>query len=344
MSTLEDRFLKKNIPGKYSQWDEYNDPPPQNDEDDEQAEEGNGVNAFEQVRKWENDSVPKPLQISALANKNGSNMHSTGAKGVLNDYHQHKQIEKYQRQMEQEERNNILSRALNGAYLRPGESSISAASLAESKKQHEGESEDEFLAQYRQKRLNQMKQSHSLPCFGNFSELETPYEYADVIDKSDPQISVIIHIYEPSIPECNLLNQHLDHLARNDLKVGTRFCRIRAFTLKDNFDIIGLPVLVLYRSSKLVKNWTRVIDYFAPESRRKFTLNDVQELLEPEIENGLYMMKNLEAYKEEKQKMDTYSEHINSSRNQNYTDYDDYDSEDAELDELCADFIPSVSD
>ena len=347
MTDLEDRFLKKNIPGKYSQWDDFNEKRQNEEEDDDQMDEWefdkNKSTEFEQVRKWDRDSVPKPLQISALASKNNINnsKHATGPKGVLNDYREQKQLEAYNRQIEEEERKKILSRALNGSYLKHGESSISAASLeAASKSKNirdkQDNDDDDFLAKYREKRLQQMKYSYSLPRFGNFIELESRFEYVDTIDETDPRISVIIHIYEPTIKECNLLNEHLDTLARGDLKIGTRFCRIRAFTLKDDFDVIGLPALVLYRGSNLIRNWTRIVNYLPLENRKKFTSDDIRNLIEPEVENGLMMVKNIESqsfYKPAQRKSI-------SGVGKNYDS--DYDSEDAELDELCADFLPSL--
>jgi len=320
MTDLEEKFLKKNIPGKYSKWHEYNDT--YESDGDSSAD---GV-SNEKVGNWESKNP-----TSVVSTRPGT--HSTGAKGVLNDYREHTKIEAYQRHIEREEEKKILSRAINGAYLKPGEASISYSSTQQSKNKEQENSDENFLVAYRRKRLLQMKQSHSLPFYGNFSELETALEYAEVIDNTDPRISVIIHIYEPSINECARMNQFLDSLAHDDLKSGTRFCRVRAFTLKDDFDVIGLPVVILYRNSKLIKNWTRVVDYFPMDKRQKFTISDVKSLIEPEIKNGLSLTNKTDYTKEIR--CNTFS-HVHSES-------DEYDSEDEELDALCADFTPSLS-
>jgi len=101
MTDLEDKILKKNIPGKYTWWDKDSDEEGENERviegdmalTDEQIADKK-LTDMQRVQKWEKSEIemPKPLQMAALNNMRGTQagaMH-TGPKGVLEDYKQAK--------------------------------------------------------------------------------------------------------------------------------------------------------------------------------------------------------------------------------------------------------------
>lgn len=346
MTDLEDRFFKKNIPGKYSQWDDHDD------RKDGQRREG-----F--IHYDENDDVETTNPNTTVRSATGQ--HRTGAKGVLNDYKQHKQLQNLQKQIELEEKNVIIDRITNGSYLENGDlASISIT--AQNAKFHNKEDQD-FLLHYRKQRLQQMKReqhqnSHiqKIPQYPKrIIDIQTPHEFSSLIDEdTHPLITVIIHMYEPHIKECVFLNQHLDRLAyckketlspsvdeKEELSYElssltmVRYAKVKSTILKKNFDEIGLPVLIVYRGGNLVKNWTRVTDYLP-----SLKYEDVRDLLKPVIQDGVQGVK--EFLSRESDKAKKFDEGQNNKATESLSaaiDNDvEYDSEDAELDELMSDF------
>jgi hypothetical protein len=81
----------------------------------------------------------------------------------------------------------------------------------------------EFIENYRQARLEQLKYSTTYPRFGEIRECD-PFEFGDEVDNADPRCFVIVHMYEPHVDACKKINRLLEDLARrmNWCKVGPR--------------------------------------------------------------------------------------------------------------------------
>lgn len=288
MCDLEDKILKKNIPGKYTWWDK--------DSDEENSLHGSDDSNYDpdapkltdmqKVQKWEEQEIPKPLQMAALNNlrKGQGGACNTGVKGVLADYKEAKAQKIADYEIQEEIKEILIEQVANGVSMRPGETSISAASMNLLKQQQrdvedrgnkdDDDGEDlEFIANYRQNRLAQMKYSTTFPSFGSISEVD-PFEFADEIDKTDPRAYLVVHMYEPGIPECKKVNRFLEGLARD--MPWVRFLRLHAMKANMNIDHIALPIVMVYKAGELEQNFCRVQD----DLPKDFTAADVRWLLE----------------------------------------------------------------
>ena len=271
---LEDQILKKNIPGKYSSWEGNNDDLRKEDDDDD----------YDEVQT-SNDEIQQ--QETFIRSGNDKN---TGVKGVLADYKESKRMDGRKQEMERLETKQALDRQLNGGQLKVGELSISANSIEQRRRTKEAQtnddessnedsyedSDDDFLSSYRQKRLLQLQSCADWPSFGELMDV-TPVQFSEIVDKTDPRVHVVIHLYESFIPSCKLLDSHLRQLA--PVMDYCRFLRLEASSFK-SMDPIGLPSILLYKGGKIEANLTPVMDYFSCYPRDRFTVEDVRHVLE----------------------------------------------------------------
>ena len=339
MGDLEESFLKSNVPGRYSAW-------AGDDGGGENDDAGNGHSAAAAA------AAGGPAALNRLEAPTSRN---TGAKGVLADHRAAKEEEAYRREVEKRETEAILDRAVRGAAMGPGEVSISQAATEERRRAErirdreaergdssdtggdgvgdssdDDDDDDEFMRSYRQKRLLELQTaSASASTAANtrrphYSEVEdvTPIQYAEAVDETDPGTLLVVHLYEPHIPACVDVHNHLDTLARSHAcgsssgSRSIRFLRLRATEAKSDMDLVGLPSILVYRGGRLVHNWTPVTQHLPP----RFTAEDLQTLL-----------------------LDSCGWTTGTTATTAITSAgiprgDSYDPDDAELDEYCADF------
>lgn len=274
MAGLEDRILKKNIPGKYSWWDDNSDA-------DRSSESSCHLSDSDTGEDSTGEQVAQRNNVELQPSQKGQRKFNTGIKGILNDYYDSQEQDRSCKKVELRERTDHLNHLAYGAVLKLGEVSISAASNIErkrSEKLNNAESDDEcsddeFLSQYREKRLLQLQNNSNWPEFGEISEVE-PIQFVEVVDSMDARVMVVVHLYESNIKQCNILNKYLEVLARK--MSFSCFLRLRAFSAKKSIDPICLPALIIYKAGEVKHNFTRVTEHL-PE---KFTVDDVQEMLE----------------------------------------------------------------
>lgn len=342
MGDLEESFLKSNVPGRYSAWAD-------DDGGGENDDAGNGHAAASLVGGNEGPAALNRLEAPTSRN--------TGAKGVLADHRAAKEEEAYWREVEKRETDAILDRAVRGAAMGPGEVSISQAAVEERRRAErirdreaergdtdgegvgdssDDDDDDEFMRSYRQKRLLELQTAASSASASasastaantrrpHYSEVEdvTPIQYAEAVDETDPNTLLVVHLYEPDIPACVDVSNHLDTLARSHAGIGNlgvRFLRLRATEAKADMDLVGLPSILVYRGGRLVHNWTPVTQHLPP----RFIAEDLQTLLLDScgLTTGAAATATAAA---------AASAGIQRG--------DSYDSDDAELDEYCADF------
>ncbi len=313
MADLEETILKKNVPGRYSKWNDYNNEgirKSYNGDEDEENDDNyddEHNSAFEESNATNN--AQRAISQSPLPS-DGREGHRTGVKGVLSDYKEAKRLEKIKFENEQLKRKDAFQRATEGSWMKPGEVSISLASIQQQKriqKQNQGEGDSKnddsrsttrstsgedddsffdddendtsFLETYRRMRLTEMQQN-ALPEYGQVQQLHTPTEFSDVIDQTDPRVYCIFHLFSDDIGSCRLLNQHLDKLAA-DKMIKCRFLKIKALVLKEDFDFIGLPCVLIYKAGDEVANLTPITEMFdsAKSMRGAFTMEEVEYVL-----------------------------------------------------------------
>lgn len=229
----------------------------------------------------------------------------------------------------------ILHRQAYGATLQKCQIPISHAAKMERDKKNQNDfnyqsesssdESDDFMMEYRQKRMLQLQQVSNWPVFGEIIEVDI-MDYTSIVDKTDPRVMVIIHMYEPSVPSCNKLNTHLEQAARQMSYAS--FLRMRP---KKGFDTIALPVLIIYRNGELIHNWIRVVPDYLPNS---YAYDDVHELLESR--GGVISPYSNDFVSSQDSNSEKISPHQVEDRIKCTAAYD---SDDAELDEFYADFV-----
>lgn len=152
------------------------------------------------------------------------------------------------------------------------------------KKSQDDELEAEFQALLRDegiiKELAMKRIQSNIPIFGQVYRLGTGSQLLDAIDKENPNVLVIVHLYTRYSRPCSHLNGCLDELA-SDLKT-IKFVTLDASVtgLSQNFKENGVPALLAYRGGDLVKSIIQLSELLD----RDFTSNDVKDILS---DNGL---------------------------------------------------------
>ncbi|KAL3313931.1 hypothetical protein Ciccas_007460 [Cichlidogyrus casuarinus] len=171
----------------------------------------------------------------------------TGPKGVKADYEIYKLMEYHRKKAEQEKfLKSINEHALTSLTYREEKA------LLESKN---SDDEDEFLSEFRKRRIKEMLDTSKLPRFDRVISLNTE-NFVDEIDKTHPAISVVVHLYEKS-PVCDKINLIFDHLCQQF--VHTKFCRMKATSASMSYEFTtkGVPTVLVYKNKEMVGNILR---------------------------------------------------------------------------------------
>ncbi len=278
MVDLEEAILKKNVPGKYSSWtgedsdrrqeaalDSCSD---DDSEDDEFYFKDLPPMASSSSQQQQQAATTMPLRPSG----------NTGVKGVIADYKEAKREEQLQKAEERLENMKRLQRATQPA-IRPREER-NGSEMKQRNNDSDSDNDDiddDFVKQFRMQRFAQLQnKSNASQCpkiFGTLSS-KTPDEYVELIDDIDPQVFVIVHLYEPSISESRMLHAALDKVAQT--MEYAKFIEIYALAANPNLDLISLPAILIYKGGTLVHNMIKFTDGLP----KAFTVNDVKESLE----------------------------------------------------------------
>jgi len=228
---------------------------------------------------------------------------ATGPKGVIADYKFHQKqnairreqherevqanINKgsmasgwIQRQIEQEEREKF-GEVVDEVEEKKSENTISMKELNKALEEHNEldellEDDDEFMIQYRQKRLLELKRIAGRTRFGKLFQIGVN-QFVDAIDNEDSRTAVIIHLFQPYNEQCKLMNQYLMVLAEK-YRLAKFLCIIST-EADPNFDEIALPTLLCYRNKELVANLVRVTDEIDTMDNGMFDIDDLENLL-----------------------------------------------------------------
>jgi len=276
MVDLEEAILKKNVPGKYSSWtgedsDRRQEAALDSCSDDSEDDEF----YFKDLPPMTSSSSQQQQQAATTMPLRPSG--NTGVKGVIADYKEAKREEQLQKAEERLENMKRLQRATQPAIRPREESNGSEMKLGSNDSDSDEHSDDEFITQFRMQRLAQLqKTSNATQCpkvFGTLSS-KTPEEYVELIDDIDPQVFVIVHLYEPSISESRMLHAALDKVAQT--MEYAKFIEVYALAASPNLDLISLPAILIYKGGTVVHNMIKFTDGLP----KAFTVNDVKESLE----------------------------------------------------------------
>lgn len=278
--SLEDKILKRNIPGRHMSWDFQvgNEVPDEEDED--------STHSFESPCASEllNDDGCYQVPPSPCRPRN-----RTGVKGVLADYKREKQNQEYiqvledvdkQRLLEPRAMLNMISDTVLPSKHESGNDEHNEISSDDDDYEY---NQDEFLKNYHEMRLLELQQNKGWPIFGKVKDVNA-IEFAEIVDDQDPRVFCVIHLYEQHIPDCRLLDSHLSQLAQR--MPSCCFLRLKATAAKRDLDLIALPSVLIYRNRILVANLTPITaslgnTYHHVDRRHSsFTMDDIQNILQ----------------------------------------------------------------
>uniref|UniRef100_A0A1B6CQV0 Phosducin domain-containing protein n=1 Tax=Clastoptera arizonana TaxID=38151 RepID=A0A1B6CQV0_9HEMI len=263
MSSLEDKILglkKENYCSSSSN----------SDNEDDYTEDGAPISEPQEL----SSSLPEPRKWEGISS-------NTGPKGVIKDWQRFKQLEVEQKKEQYAERIQLMKKL-----------SLTCSSKLDDEKDKKEEDElselmsDKFLEQYRKKRMNEMLScSNQLPKFGILIDLKDGSDFIEAIDNENKAVSVIIHIYEINVPECNKLNKILLKLSKKYCEV--KFCKIISSDagMSKHFKVGGVPAILVYKAGLVIGNFVHVTDELGDE----FYESDVENFL---IEHGMIQDKS----------------------------------------------------
>ncbi|KAI9478895.1 MAG: thioredoxin-like protein [Benjaminiella poitrasii] len=227
--------------------------------DDEQDDEGEG----QQISQEERISGPK-----------------TGPKGVKadHDYYQQKQLAAKSKAYAEYNARMLAKAHTTTTYREDVAREKEELLVLEHQQEEENDEDDEVLKQYREKRLQKLKQlkesNHHVrqqqKIFGTLMTIDAD-GYVTHIDDEWKTIPVIVHLFDERLPLCRLLDSHLSELARK--YVLAKFVRVPAIDL--DFDLVGSPAILAYQGGILVANLVRMVD----EVGTRFDVETVEDIL-----------------------------------------------------------------
>merc|ERR1711879_162989 len=108
--------------------------------------------------------------------------------------------------------------------------------------------DDEFIEMYKQQRIKQLQAQLAKNKFGNVIEI-TGIDYVDQVNKAGDDIWVILHLYRDGVQLCNIINHHLQSLARKF--PASKFIKSVATTCIPNYPDRNLPTLFVYFNGEM---------------------------------------------------------------------------------------------
>lgn len=139
--------------------------------------------------------------------------------------------------------------------------------------------DDSILKEHISKRISETVKNNTAT-FGQVYHLQTGNQLLEAIDRENPSVLVIVHIYTKYSRSCSNLNRCLNELAKEltHLKFVTLDASVAG--LSGNFKDNGVPALLAYRGGDLVKSLVQLEELLD----KNFDTSQVKELL---IDNKL---------------------------------------------------------
>lgn len=241
------------------------------------------------------------LQDNALRDELGIGA-GTGPKGVKADYKFHQKQEKLREQEKTTQYlSEISSRALKSGWIdreiarenfeRNPHSDNARVERDEDEETDEliRELEDEIEDQQNPEMLvhlvNDIETRRRLYQKTRYGMLQTipGDQFISIIEQTDSEVMVFIHISNPRLPECRILDSLLASIARK--YPGSRFITVQRDEINAKFDDRVMPVVVCYRGGDLVDTLCGFAEGLG-EWKRKGTC-EVEDLEEFLVKKGL---------------------------------------------------------
>ncbi|BFZ08823.1 hypothetical protein BsWGS_11862 [Bradybaena similaris] len=238
-------------------------------EDSDGGCDNEGSSGHKAVREGSSTS---PTEM--MADGYGGGVTNTGPKGVIKDWREYKRLQTEKRAEQERDRVQLakkLTLTCRSHLNDEQEKNEDEKFLAELE-----ELEDEFLKEYRLKRLEEMRKALAeVPKFGKLIPL-TSNNFIEEVDGENPSVTIIVHIYDPSVAACEAMNGSLICLASEYPTV--KFCKISATESRMSFKFAeeGVPALLVYKNKELIGNFIRLRDEFGDD----FFAGDIESFLQ----------------------------------------------------------------
>lgn len=122
-------------------------------------------------------------------------------------------------------------------------------------KDMEDDFDDDFLEQYKQKRLEEIKVMSQKPQYGTVEEI-SKQDYVNEVTNAPKDVFVVLHLHQDYSDVSSRLNMIFIELAR--LHTTIKFLRIKADRCIEGFPDVKVPTLIIYKSGELLRNIIRV--------------------------------------------------------------------------------------
>ncbi|TMW63898.1 hypothetical protein Poli38472_014808 [Pythium oligandrum] len=203
------------------------------------------------------------------ANRDFRSQH-TGPKGVLNDYKAHKRYQRQEHERNEQERQAVLLRVAKGAVAEAHDDSSDC--------ECDGMLlSDAFLQEYHAMRMKEMRENaERRQRFGQLDYI-SPTEFVKLTNDAPADVTTVIHLYHPESYPCTLLNQHLQHIAKDLAHI--KFAALIAKEADDSIRMRDVPVLLVYRGQQQQETIVGVSE----ELDGEFTYERIRALLQQHI-------------------------------------------------------------
>ena len=291
---LEERILKKNIPGKYSTWSaDYLEEDGNNNNNDNADQDAEDI--IQETCNY--SSIDSSMSISQSMGRNKLSV-NTGVKGVLRDrYGDQQQLLKEESEANVNVKGNFLpSKQQSNSNAQQQQSDAAADSDSDSDSDSFQDSDDEFLndeflQSYRQARISQIQehqhQQQQRPIYKTVTNITSAIAFSNIIDETPRGVYCVIHLFHPSLSICCSLTSHFQTLANlssssnstlnsnsisNSNSTSTsnsnsyqlnydrdwshvRFMEMEYTLVKPNMDIIGFLSVLVYCDYEISQMW-----------------------------------------------------------------------------------------
>ncbi|KAJ3126158.1 Phosducin-like protein 2 [Physocladia obscura] len=211
----------------------------------------------------------------------------TGTKGVINDHKFHLKQERARKKIGETERmEKISKKALKSGWLQRqlvNEKNASFESTEEADEDIDDmirsieDEEDSFVKNYKLTKLAEMSLIMSKQKFGIFKEIDVE-EFVSCVEDNDSDVAVIVHLYQPEIESCRLVNEYLQELAPQFKHI--KMVKILSTKADATFDVVALPALLIYKGGNLEKSLLRITDDIQGWARTgRCSLEDFEDYL-----------------------------------------------------------------
>lgn len=134
----------------------------------------------------------------------------------------------------------------------------------------EDDLDEEFLQEYKKKRLEEMNKIAKKPHFGSVFEISRD-EYLTHVTNAPAESFVVLHLYQDYVEKCKLFNELMSRMANKFPLI--KFVKIVSTRCIENFPDSKLPCVIIYKEGKMRSNITNV------DIEMKFNMAGFEEFL-----------------------------------------------------------------